>query len=562
MKQGRSKAGESEKRSSKKRASKKRASKAGEREARASKAREKAAREREAREKAARESKTKEESKASKARRERRRAQKELREQKKAKGLNPPTRPTASNAKCPYANLQEEREARQEAVVEQFNVLRLMLPTVLAKLKNIDDPRDAEKRKYELPMLLLYGLLMFVFQMPSRREANRKMTRPQFMENLRVLIPEIEKLPHHVTLCRLLERIDVEEIPTAHFALIRKLIKRKTFKRYLVDGCIPIAIDGTQKLSRDEIGGDDHWPTRQVKHGDGKRTQCYVYVLEASLAFRGGLVLPLMSEFLSQDELDETDTKQDCELKAFKRLAARLKAAFPRLSIMALLDGLYPNGPIIRQCRDNRWQYMIVLKDECLPTVWDEANGLRKLQTGNVRERHWGDRTQNLWWVNDIEYEYRSPGRRREVVHVVVCDETWQEVAKDSAEYETKTSRHAWISSKPLSWENLHERCNMAGRHRWTIESDILIEKCYGYSYEHCFAHDWNALKGYHYLMRLAHMLNVLVQHSESLQMIVRFLGVMPFIDFVRETIANPWLVAEEIEAHFARRRQLRLAWP
>jgi hypothetical protein len=38
------------------------------------------------------------------------------------------------------------------------------------------------------------------------------------------------------------------------------------------------------------------------------------------------VTLPLLSEFLSYGEGDPDDHKQDCELKAFYRLGARLKA--------------------------------------------------------------------------------------------------------------------------------------------------------------------------------------------------------------------------------------------
>ena len=47
-----------------------------------------------------------------------------------------------------------------------------------------------------------------------------------------------------------------------------------------------------------------------------------------------------MSEFLEYDTDDGQTTKQDCEQKAFHRLAARIKQAFPRLPIMLLLDGV------------------------------------------------------------------------------------------------------------------------------------------------------------------------------------------------------------------------------
>lgn len=76
-----------------------------------------------------------------------------------------------------------------------------------------------------------------------------------------------------------------------------------------------------------------------------------------------------------------------------------------------------------------------------------------------------------------------------------------------------KRSRHAWLSSEPLAKENLQERCDLGARHRWAIEEAILVKKHQGYHYEHLFSFNWNAMKGYHYLMHLGHALNVLAQY-------------------------------------------------
>ena len=59
---------------------------------------------------------------------------------------------------------------------------------------------------------MLYGILAFVFQYTSRRQANAEMTRPMFEQNLRALFPELETLPHADTLFRLLSKIDVDQI--------------------------------------------------------------------------------------------------------------------------------------------------------------------------------------------------------------------------------------------------------------------------------------------------------------------------------------------------------------
>ena len=64
---------------------------------------------------------------------------------------------------------------------------------------------------------------------------------------------------------------------------------------------------------------------------------------------------------------------------------------------------------------------------------------------------------------------------------------------------------------------NLHARCNLGARYRWGIETGFLVEKHQGYSYEHVFSKNWNAMKGYHYLMRLAHLFNTLARFSSEL---------------------------------------------
>ena len=142
---------------------------------------------------------------------------------------------------------------------------------------------------------------------------------------------------------------------------------------------------------------------------------------------------------------------------------------------------------------------------------------------------------------------------------MVICNETWEEVAKDSVEIVTKKSRHVWISDKPLSRKNLHGRCNLGGRHRWGIESGILVEKRHGYQYEHAFSYNWNAMRGFHYLMRFGHFINILATYSECLIKMVHGFGVRGFIKFIRDTLNGRWFdpiwVKKRLEANF----QLRL---
>ena len=382
------------------------------------------------------------------------------------------------------------------------------------------------------------------------------MTRPQFEANLKLLFPELETLPHADTLFRLLRDIDVAHLEQVHVDLVRRLIRAKTKRGYLINHAYPIAMDGSQKLTRDTLW-DENLLQRTLGQEEHPHTQYFVYVLEASLAFQNGLVIPLLSEFLAYAKGDTDANKQDCEQRAFLRLSARIKTLFPRLPILLLLDGLYADGPAMQRCRQYHWQFMIVLKDKDLATVWEEFHALHALQP-NCFRRNWGRRRQRFSWVNGIDYAFDQRGRRHLSLHVVVCEETW-EVVDAQGDTLTKTARHAWLSSQPLRRENLHERCNLGARYRWGIEANFLVEKHQGYHYEHAFALNWKAMKGYHCLMHLAHLFNALARFARHLRDLYRELGVRGAIAFIRSSCAAPWLDPQRMRRLLAEPLHLQL---
>lgn len=479
-----------------------------------------------------------------------------LREQQRRDGLLPRTPPPLPNTCSTYASIAEEQQAREAAVSGQIRVLRRELPALLKQLGQIPDPRHPNKCRHQLTVLLLYGLLMFVFQFASRRAVNREITRPPFEANLRLLFPELETLPHADTLFRLLRDIDVAHLEQVHVDLVRRLIRAKTFRRNLINHAYPIAIDGSQKVARDTLW-DENLLQRTLGQEDHPHTQYFVYVLEASLSFQNGLVIPLLSEFLAYAKGDTDANQQDCEQRAFLRLSARIKALFPRLPILRLLDGLYANGPAMQRCRQYHWQFMIVLKDQDLATVWEEFHALHALQPNCFRHT-WGRRRERFSWVNGIDYAFSQGGRRHLRLQVVVCEETW-EVVDTQGNTLTKTARHAWLSSQPLNRDNLHERCNLGARYRWGIEANFLVEKHQGYHYEHAFALNWKAMQGYHCLMHLAHLFNALARVARHLRDLYRELGVRGALAFIRSSCAAPWLDPQRMRLLLAQPLQLQL---
>ena len=441
------------------------------------------------------------------------------------------------NRKSTFASVEEEIEDRYKTAEETLKAYRKYIPDILRDLSKIKDPRTPKKVEHKLALLMLYGLFIFVFHLSSRRDANSEIT-PIFLENMKQFFPELENIPHSCTLARLLEDIDANNIEESIVKLVNRLIRDKKLINYLVSNKYIFAIDGTQKFTRDWDWSKNSL-TKHIKGQPEDAKHYYAYALEASLVLPGGLTIPVLTEFLERDSHKEVGTdneknKQDCEYKAFMRLAARLKKYFPHLKIAVTLDGLYTKGPIFEECQKYGWDYMIVLKDGSLKSVWED---IEKLKQKDKVEKHSAPEIngvkQDFWYVNGIDYHYGDNGCKSIIANVVVCEETITVKDKKTGQETKNTKKFAWVSFKGINSRNVEKRCNQMGRPRWNIETQNLVEKHHGYSYEHCFSYDWNAMQGFHYLMHLAHIINTLTLFSTKLKLKIKLHGVRRTIKLI-----------------------------
>jgi hypothetical protein len=480
-----------------------------------------------------------------------------------------------SSAKTAAEDLAERVSITEDTVA----IYKKLLPKLLKEFSYIKDPRNPSYIKHKMTTLFIYGLITAVFHIGSRRQANREISRGVFFENLLNVFPELETLPHADTLARFLTQIDdISQIQDCAIALIKELIKEKKFKDFLYKKRYLIAIDGTQKQIRNYKYSDK---ALYKNYKDGKKYYCYV--VEAVLIFKNGLTLPLISEILENtpnenevndekgsqtcleiDDRNEEQIKQDCENKGFKRIAENIKKHFPSLPITLVLDGLYANGPIIQICKTNKWEFMINLKDKCLKDVHKEANALININPENRLLVQWGERMQIITWANDVEYEYKEKGSKRYKtvnLHVVICHESWIENHSNStSEIEKKETRYVWLSSEPLDNENVSFRCTKIARARWKIENNILKEKKHGYEYEHFYSYGWNAMRGYHYLMHIGHLINELVAYSDLLSPKIAELGIRGFIKLFKLCLNGSKICSEKIKVARQRNYIFRLA--
>ena len=500
----------------------------------------------------------------------------ELRDRKKQEELSSPSRATTPNTKSPYKTAEEEIAAKMDATVEQIRFIRNQLPVILKALKRIEEPRQPKKIKHKLPVVILYAIISFVHHIGSRREMNKELSTPTVSSMLQWFFPELESIPHQDTLNRVLAQLgdDVDQIESVLISLIKRWMHNKKFANFLTDKYFDIAFDGTQKTVSGELWDENLLERTINANTDKEYKQYYVYVLEVNLVFHNGFRIPLMSEFLKYDPKDETnkaksseDIKQDCETKAFKRVAHRLKNEFSHLKIRVLLDGLYASGPIIELCKQLNWDYMIVLKDKSLTTVWEEFNSLSDMKPENSYGMKHNGRKQQFKWVNEIEYDYTvetKDGKNLKktlLLNVVVCEETWEVFDREANESITKKSKHAWVSNQKLSRCNVHQRCNLSARYRWNIEISNLVEKHQGYHYEHMFSYNWSAMKGFHYIMRLSHALNELGRYTKSIAKHIKELGQRKFIAVVLQSyrLLNVVDCRDQLEIQLQKPYQVRL---
>ena len=130
----------------------------------------------------------------------------ELRKRIAQQGMAKPATQTIPNRKSEWETVEEQQEARQKTVEEQMKVYHRILPGLLKKIaKAIKDKRQQNKVTYKVDVLMLYGILMYVLQTTSRRNANGKLSQPELEKSLMETFPELKDTPHEVTLCRLLE---------------------------------------------------------------------------------------------------------------------------------------------------------------------------------------------------------------------------------------------------------------------------------------------------------------------------------------------------------------------
>ena len=373
---------------------------------------------------------------------------------------------------------------------------------------DVADPRNPNKITYPLAGLAFAGVMMFLCRLEARRQIGLLLRNSPSVDKFQALFG-VEFFPHGDTLNEAFSKLDPEQGQNVVCTMIKTLIRKKILYAYrLFDTYFVVSIDGTGTLTFSER----HCPYCLTRTHNGK-TLYYHNVLEAKLVTKNGFAFSLMTEFIENP--GENPTKQDCELKAFYRLAERLNKQFPRLPILLTMDGLFAGGPTFDLCKKYGWKFMIVLKDNDLSSVNEEFAALLKLQRGNRFYWRTGKNAeirQNFRWTEDISYV--DSESREHILSVIECRET-----KSNPKKEEKTTKFKWVTNYKVSANNVVTLANDGGRIRWKVENEgFNVQKNGGYGLEHAYTNNPTSAKIFYFLLQIAHMLAQLLYKGDLLK--------------------------------------------
>jgi hypothetical protein len=366
-------------------------------------------------------------------------------------------------------------------------------PDLLEQIGVIEDCR--QEPQYEIVEIIMAGIALFVLKKGSRNAFNNEREEAEFRQNYQKLFKV--RLPHLDTVDEVMRQLEEHQLETLKTELVRGLLAKKTFQKYRLFGkYYPVVIDGSHIITVHE-GHCEHCLHRTSKNG---KVTYFHNVLEAKLVCANGFCMSLGTEWI-ENPRGEYD-KQDCEQKAFVRVAKKLKQAYPRLPICLVADGLYPNRTFFQTCQDKGWMWIVTFKDGNLPTVWKAELQLQKTTTGNTRQEtvYKGDKQiqRTYTWLKHLDYQEFALN--------------WFECVE---EVEEATTRFVYISNLEVDYHNILEITD-SGRMRWKIENEGFdIQKHHGYGLGHQYSRvSMRAMKNYYQCLQIAHMMNQLVELS------------------------------------------------
>jgi len=377
-------------------------------------------------------------------------------------------------------------------------VIKQHLPTLVEQLSELPDIR--QRKTYEIEELVFAAIMLYVLKQETRHGLNQKRKTAKFKKNYERCFKM--RLPHMDTVTDVLEVLHPKLLEQLSIDLVKLLLRKRIFHKYrLLNKYFLVAVDATGYASYEKA---PNWPCPHKTSKNGK-TWWTQPILCAKLVFPNGLCIHLLTEWIiNESEYD----KQDCETKAFKRMAPKLKAFFPRLPICILADALYATGPFFEICKSCKWSFIVVFKDTKLKTLWAQVNQQTKNKNQTLEELDEYRLTHKAFqWVNNLTYQGR-------LLHWVEANIEEQKTINHQIQC---TNKHRFVCLTNLMIDQAGvESIIRASRLRWKIENEgFNSQKNGGYKLQHKMSRtNFFAIQNFLCCLQIGHLINQLITYS------------------------------------------------
>jgi hypothetical protein len=385
--------------------------------------------------------------------------------------------------------IKREKEKEIFFFEEFIKLQKHFFKDIVKHLKGVKDPRHRSYIEYNTDILLFTLLMKNACGITSMSSMTEQFNKDECIENIATVLgyETLEELPHYDTINIFLCSLNTEEIEKIRDYMIKELFKKRSLEGFrLLDKYWCIAVDATGLFSFSKKHCE-HCLKKEYKNketGEVEKTVYYHNVLEAKLV-AGDMVFSIATEFIENE--DENVSKQDCELKAFKRLATKLKKKYPRLPICILGDSLYACEPVFKMCDEYKWKFLLRFKEGSIKSIAREFNVLKELD---------GCRNKSCKWVNEIGYNQRT-------VNLI-------ETEIENKDDEKKC--YVFITNIRITKRNADEIVSF-GRSRWKIENEgFNNQKTKKYNIEHANSLNYNAMKNHYLITQLVDILRQLYE--------------------------------------------------
>jgi hypothetical protein len=401
--------------------------------------------------------------------------------------------------------------------------VRHFFPDLNDWLEALPDHRDPAAITYPTRFLAWWGIALYLFQLGSRRQLDFDLEAQgtHVLDNLNRLAGTAQTTrPVHDTLDYFLDADSAAGLAGLRLQMARRLARMKALDAARLLGRLVLLVDGTGLLCFHRRHCDDCLVQRH------EHVTVYLHqVLEAKLLGPAGVVVSVGSEFIDNADAAATRgqgaeaVKQDCELKAFSRLAPRLKQDFPQTRLVLAGDSLFACGRVLALARDNGWSYVLTFKPGHLKAVWADFQALLPLCPAQVLRQQLPDGSHQVYgWVHDLGYT-DDQGRHWRF-HALQCLETGPDGT---------TTHYAWITDLPVSRRTVASIAQQGGRYRWKIENEgFNRQKNSGLNLEHVFSSDPDKWQAYYYLLQIAFILTQLLERGSLLRRLAAAAGKTP----------------------------------